>query len=156
MGEGWYSFVFNWYSLKISPFLVGLNPPSHSSHQPAGCQNHLLGYRYMNNVRGNLFSLLCLTWRALFKMLWDYFGLSKWKPRKKFSRSYLQRRKIEKRRQKELLTTWEGLKYKKSSETAAIVCHRYERLAVLQNAFAIILLWAIKDVGKRFEEAVCK
>ena len=34
----------------------------------------------------------------------------------------------------------------------AIVRHRYERLAVLQNVFAIILLWATKDVEKRFEK----
>ena len=33
------------------------------------------------------------------KCLWDNFGLSKWKPLKKFSNSYLQRRKLEKRRQ---------------------------------------------------------
>ena len=38
--------------------------------------------------------------------------------------------------------------------TAAIVFHRYERLAVLQNVFAIIVLWARKDVEKRFEETV--
>ena len=41
---------------------------------------------------------------------------SKWKPRKKLSRSYLQRRKMENQRQKELLTTWECLNYKKSSQ----------------------------------------
>ena len=33
--------------------------------------------------------------------------------------------------------------------TVAIVCLRYERLAVLQNVFAIILLWARKDVEKK-------
>ena len=36
--------------------------------------------------------------------------------------------------------------------TAAIVFHRYEIFAVLQNVFAIILLWARKDVEKLFEE----
>ena len=40
--------------------------------------------------------------------------------------------------------------------TVAIVCRRYERLAVLQNDFAIILLWARKDVEKFFEETVYK
>ena len=40
----------------------------------------------------------------------------KWKLRKKFSRSYLQRRKMEKRRPKKLLTTWQCLNYKKSSQ----------------------------------------
>ena len=37
-------------------------------------------------------------------------------PRKKSSGSYLQRRKIDQRRQKELMTTWESLNYKKSSQ----------------------------------------
>ena len=38
--------------------------------------------------------------------------------------------------------------------TAAIVFHRYEGLAVPQNVFAIILLWAREHVEKRFEETV--
>ena len=41
---------------------------------------------------------------------------SKWNPRKKFHWSYLQERKMEKRGQKELLTTLECLNYKKSSQ----------------------------------------
>ena len=40
--------------------------------------------------------------------------------------------------------------------TVAIVCHRYESLVVLQNIFAIILLWARKDGEKLFEETVYK
>ena len=48
--------------------------------------------------------------------LWDNFGLiSKWKPGKKFSKSYWQRRKMEKRRQKEFLTAWECPNCKKFS-----------------------------------------
>ena len=50
------------------------------------------------------------------KCSWDYFGLSKWNPRKKFKRSYFQETKMEKRGQKELLTTLECLNYKKSSQ----------------------------------------
>ena len=38
----------------------------------------------------------------------------------------------------------------------SIVRHRYERLAVLQNVFAIILIWTRKDVEKLFEETVYK
>ena len=46
-----------------------------------------------------------------------------------------------------VLTTWERLNCKKSSQQLiAIVCHRYDRLAALQNVFAIILHWASKDV----------
>ena len=40
--------------------------------------------------------------------------------------------------------------------TVAIVCHRYERLDVLQNVFAIILVLAREEVEKRFEETVYK
>ena len=40
--------------------------------------------------------------------------------------------------------------------TVAIVCHRYERLDVWQNVFAIILLWARKGVERLFEETVYK
>ena len=53
---------------------------------------------------------------GFWKCLWHYFGLSKRKPRKKISRSYLQTRKMEKWRQKEFLTTWECLNCKKSSQ----------------------------------------
>ena len=48
------------------------------------------------------------------KYLLDCFGLSKWKPRKKISRSYLQRGKMKKGKQREFLITWESLNYKKS------------------------------------------
>ena len=40
--------------------------------------------------------------------------------------------------------------------TVAIVCLRYEKLAVLRNVFAIILLRARKDGEKLFEETVHK
>ena len=36
--------------------------------------------------------------------------------------------------------------------TVAIVCHHYERLAVLQKFFAIILLLASEGIEKRFGE----
>ena len=40
--------------------------------------------------------------------------------------------------------------------SVAIVCHRYERLTVLQNVFAIILLWESQDIKTLFEETVHK
>ena len=40
--------------------------------------------------------------------------------------------------------------------TVAIVCHDYERLAVLKNVYATILLLARKDIEKLLEETVCK
>ena len=50
------------------------------------------------------------------KCLRDYFGLSKWRARKMFSRSCLQVGKTEKPIQKEFLTTWKCLNRKKSSQ----------------------------------------
>ena len=38
--------------------------------------------------------------------------------------------------------------------SVAIVCHCYERLAVLQNVSAIILLWESQDIKTLFEETV--
>ena len=54
------------------------------------------------------------------------------------------------------MTTLECLNYQKSSQQVAIVCHCYERLAVLQNFYAIILLLASESVEKRFGETVYK
>ena len=56
------------------------------------------------------------------------------------SRSYLQRRKMEKRGQKALLSTLKSPKLQEIFTTVAIVCHRYEGLAVFRNIFAIVLL----------------
>ena len=64
----------------------------------------------------HLFSLFCSTWHAVLNVCEIISDWGKWKLRKKFSRSYLQRRKMEKRRPKKLLTTWQCLNYKKSSQ----------------------------------------
>ena len=40
--------------------------------------------------------------------------------------------------------------------TVAIVCHRYQRLVVLQNVFVFILLRVRKDFKKLFEETLYK
>ena len=76
----------------------------------------LLEYRYMDDVRGNLFPLFCSTWRGFENVCEIISDQSRRKPGKKVSRRYLQRRKMENQRQKELLTTWERLNYKKSSQ----------------------------------------
>ena len=34
---------------------------------------HVLEYRYMDDVTGNLFSLFCSTWRAVLKMFMSLF-----------------------------------------------------------------------------------
>ena len=64
---------------------------------------------------------------------------------------------MEKQRQnfKEFLTTWERPHDKKSSQLLPS-CDIATRLAVLQNFFAITLLWARKDIENVFEETAYK
>ena len=74
-------------------------------------------YRYIDDVTRSLVCLFCSTWRAVLKMFVRLFRIkASWILRKKFNRSYLQETKMEKRGQKELLTTLECLNYKKSSQ----------------------------------------
>ena len=77
----------------------------------------LLEYRYMNDVTGDLFSLFLFNMARGFEIVCEIISdWGKWKLRKNFSRKYLQRRKMEKRRPKKLLATWQCLNYKKSSQ----------------------------------------
>ena len=70
-----------------------------------------------HNLQETCFLCFAKHGKRFWKYLWDNFRLiSKWKPGRKFSRSYLQRRKMEKWRQKEFLTTWECLNCKKFSQ----------------------------------------
>ena len=110
-------------------------------------------HRYMDDVTRNLFCLFFSTWCAVLKMFVRLFQIKASEIlEKKFNKSYLQERKIKKQGQKELLTTLECLNHKKSSQQ---LFHRYERLAVLQNVFASILLCARKDVEELFQETAC-
>ena len=86
------------------------------------------------------------------KCLWDFFGFKRVKTPKKFSRSYLQRRKMEKRKQKKALDYLGMSKLQEIFTTVAIVCPLYERLAVLQNVFAIILPCARKNKKEKKKE----
>ena len=73
----------------------------------------------------------------------------------KLSISYLQRGKMEKQRQKEPFTTWECL----TSRNLHNSCHCVSPLRdslFCKNVFAIILLWARKDVKNSFDETVYK
>ena len=69
--------------------------------------------RYMDDVMETCFLCVVQNGARFWKSLWDYFGQ---KHRKNLSRSYLQRRKMEKRKHKELFTTWKRLNYKKFSQ----------------------------------------
>ena len=112
-------------------------------------------YRYMDDVTRNLFSLFCSTWRAVLKMFVRLLRIKASEILEKSSTGATFKK--EKRRltgTKRALDYFRMLKLQEIFTTAAIVFHRYERLAVLQNVFAIILLWAKKDVEKLFEETI--
>ena len=94
---------------------------------------------YMDEVTRNLFSLFCSTWRAVLKMFVRLLRIKASETlEKKFNRSYLQERKLEKRGQKKLLTTLECLNYKKSLQhrcsalirnstfERGLTCHKFD------------------------------
>ena len=94
---------------------------------------------YMDEVTRNLFSLFCSTWRAVLKMFVRLLRIKASETlEKKFNRSYLQERKLEKRGQKKLLTTLECLNYKKylqhrcsalirnSTFERGLTCHKFD------------------------------
>ena len=87
----------------------------------------------------------------LWKCLRDNFGLSKWKPRKKFSWSCLQVRKTEKPRQE---ISWR-LKNTYTARNPHNSCtHRCERLRRFEYICAITLLWERERLAKRLWETV--
>ena len=117
--------------------------------------------RYMGDVRGNLFFCCCFVQhRARFwKCLRDYFGLKQVKALKKRLAGGTVVFTKKKNGETETKRALDYLRMPKLQEiliTVAIVCHRYERLAVLQIVFATILLWARKNVEKLFKETVYK
>ena len=112
-------------------------------------------YRYMDDVTWNLFSLFCSTWRAVLKMFVRFsFGLKQVKSSKNVQQELFTVQKNGETGTKRALDYFRMPKLQEIFTTAAIVFHRYEIFAVLQNVFAIILLWARKVVEKLFEETV--
>lgn len=85
----------------------------------------------------------------IWKCVFDYFGFGRWiSKEKKFTRSYLQRRKMEKWRQKEFLTTLRmSINCKKSlQQLNCDHCVIAARDLLFRKMFShIILLWATKD-----------
>jgi len=120
--------------------------------------HNLLEYRYgWRSGKFVLFNLYCSTWRAVLKMFGGEIisNLASESLEKKFSCSYLQRRKLGKSRQKEFSTTWECLNCKKSSQQLPS-CVIAARGSLFCKMFShIILLWARKDFQRLFEEIKC-
>ena len=75
----------------------------------------------------------------------------KWKLRKKFSRSYLQRRKMKKRRPKRLLTTWQCLNYKKSSQQLPS-CVFAKRDSLFCKMFLLLFFFELEKTVKNFSK----
>ena len=101
----------------------------------------LLEYKNMDDIMGNLFSLFVQHGKQFWNSLLEYFGLSKWRPQKKFSRSYLKRIRMEEPRQKAFLMTWKSLNWKKSSQKLHHASSLQETSS-FKNVFMIFLVWA--------------
>ena len=116
--------------------------------------------RYMDDIRGNLFFCCFVQHRAWFwRCLRDYFGLKQVKALKKSlagATVVFTKKKNGETETKRALDYSRMPKLQEIFMTVAIVCHRYERLAVLQIVFATILLWTRNDVGNFFKETVYK
>ena len=108
----------------------------------------LLEYRYMDDVTGNLFSLFCSTWRAVLKMFVRLFLIKASESHEKNLAKAIYKEKNGEKERKRALYNLRMPKIQEIFTTVAIVCHPYERLAFLQNVFAIILLWVRKDAEK--------
>ena len=91
-------------------------------------------YRYMDDVTRNMFSLFCSTWRAVLKMFVGLFRIKASEILEKSSTggNYNRKKKWRKGDKKKTLDYFRMPKLREIFTTAAIVFHRYERLAVLQ------------------------
>ena len=106
-------------------------------------------YRYIDDVTRSLVCLFCSTWRAVLKMFVRLFRIkASWILRKKFNRSYLQETKMEKRGQKELLTTLECLNYKKSLPS----CFIASRDSPFSKMFSPLFYFAQEKALKNFSK----
>ena len=107
-------------------------------------------YRYIDDVTRSLVCLFCSTWRAVLKMFVRLLRIkASWILRKKFNRSYLQETKMEKRGQKELLTTLECLNYKKSLPSCFIASKDSPFSKMFSPLFCFAQEKALKNFSKK-------
>ena len=107
-------------------------------------------YRYIDDVTRSLVCLFCSTWRAVLKMFVRLLRIkASWILRKKFNRSYLQETKMEKRGQKELLTTLECLNYKKSLPSCFIASRDSPFSKMFSPLFCFAQEKALKNFSKK-------
>ena len=111
----------------------------------------LLEDRYMDDVGKLVFFVLFNMARGFENVCEIISDWGKWKLRKKFSRSYLQRRKMEKRRPKKLLTTWQCLNYKKSSQQLPS-CVFATRDSLFCKMFSLLFFFEQEKTVKNFSK----
>ena len=116
----------------------------------------LFEYRYMDDATGNLLSLFCSTWFVVMKMFVTLFRIKANESLEKCLAGAIYKEEKWWNGDKRALDHLRMPKLQEIFTTVAIVCYRHERLAVLQNVFAIVLVWARKDVEKCFEKKVYK
>ena len=93
----------------------------------------------MDDVTRNLFCLFCSTWRG-FENVCEIIWIKASEILKKVQQELFARKKNGEMETKRALDYVRMPKLQEIFTTAATMFHRYERLAVLQNVFAIILL----------------
>ena len=120
-----------------------------------GVAHDLSEYRYMVTSREACFLCFAQHGARFWKCLWD-FGLKQVKCSKNVRQELFTRQKNGETRTKRALDYLRMPKLQEIFTTAAdrvsSLDYRYVRLPVVQIFFALILLWAIKDVEKLFEE----
>ena len=94
----------------------------------------------MDDVTRNLDRLFCSTWRAALKMFVRLFRIKASEIFEKSSREAIYKKQNEETGTKRTLDYFRMPKLQEIVTTAAIFFHRYERIVVLQNVFAIIPL----------------
>ena len=105
---------------------------------------------------GRLAFFVLFNWRAVLKTFLRLFRIKARESLEKTLPELFTKQKNGEKESKRALYNLRTPKLQEIFTTVAIVCHRYERLAVLLYVFAIILLWARKDIEKLFEESVYK
>ena len=95
----------------------------------------------MDDVTGNLFSLFCSTWRAVLKMFVRLFRIKASENLEKSLAGAIYKNENEETETKRALDYSRIPKLQEIFTTVAIVCHCYERLAVLQM-FSPLLLFS--------------
>ena len=93
-----------------------------------------------NDVNATRIVIGCCPWRAVLKMFVRLFRIKASEILEKVQQELFTRKENKETGTKRALDYFRMPKLQKIFTTAAIVFHRYERLAVLQNAFAISLL----------------